>query len=211
MLSIAFVNTKAGTGKTTSAVWLAHAFAAANRPVLLVDADPQGSALEWSDLAESFPFRLLPMASEKLHLRILDYARPDEVVIIDAPQLEDHAGIARSALRFADEVVIPCAPTVVEISRTAPMRAEIEAMASVRLLPPRSAVLLNRAVTNANSIPAAREAFGSMGFDVLRTLVPRLELYAQSYGAPLPLAGADIWCDLAIDLINRAETPEMAR
>jgi len=95
MLSIAFVNTKAGTGKTTSAVWLAHAFAAANRPVLLVDADPQGSALEWSDLAESFPFRLLPMASEKLHLRILDYARPDEVVILDAPQLRLAAGIAR--------------------------------------------------------------------------------------------------------------------
>jgi chromosome partitioning protein len=211
MLSIAFVNTKAGTGKTTSAVWLAHAFAETGRPVLLVDADPQGSALEWSDLADSFPFRLLPMASEKLHLRIPDYARPDEVVIIDAPQLEDHAGIARSALRFADEVVIPCAPTVVEISRTAPMRAELDALASVRLLPPRSAVLLNRTVANANSIPAAREAFGSMGFDVLHTLVPRLEIFAQSYGAPLLAVGADVWRNVATDLTHRAEVAEMTR
>jgi len=50
-LSVALLNLKPGTGKTTSAVWLAHIFAQAGRTVLLVDADPSGSALEWSDLA----------------------------------------------------------------------------------------------------------------------------------------------------------------
>ena len=51
--TIAFVNAKPGTGKTTSAVWLAHAFVAEGRPVFLIDADPAASALEWSDLAGS--------------------------------------------------------------------------------------------------------------------------------------------------------------
>ena len=45
-LSVALVNLKPGTGKTTSAVWLAHVFAEAGNTVLLVDADPSGSALE---------------------------------------------------------------------------------------------------------------------------------------------------------------------
>ena len=58
-LSLALANLKPGTGKTTSAVWLAHVFAQAGNRVLLVDADPSGSALEWSDLAAIDP-RLAP-------------------------------------------------------------------------------------------------------------------------------------------------------
>ncbi|HXZ71322.1 MAG TPA: ParA family protein, partial [Streptosporangiaceae bacterium] len=54
-LSLALANLKPGTGKTTSAVWLAHVFAQAGNRVLLVDADPAGSALEWSDLAAMYP------------------------------------------------------------------------------------------------------------------------------------------------------------
>jgi hypothetical protein len=54
-LSVALANLKPGTGKTTSAVWLAHVFAQAGNSVLLVDADPSGSALEWSDLAAMYP------------------------------------------------------------------------------------------------------------------------------------------------------------
>ena len=37
------------------AVWLAHVFTQAGNSVLLVDADPSGSALEWSDLAAMYP------------------------------------------------------------------------------------------------------------------------------------------------------------
>jgi chromosome partitioning protein len=36
-LSVALLNLKPGTGKTTSAVWLAHIFAQAGKRVLLVD------------------------------------------------------------------------------------------------------------------------------------------------------------------------------
>ena len=59
-LSIALANLKPGTGKTTSAVWLAHVFALSGNSVLLVDADPSGSALEWSDLAAMDPHLAAP-------------------------------------------------------------------------------------------------------------------------------------------------------
>ena len=211
-LSLALANLKPGTGKTTSAVWLAHVFAAAGNSVLLVDADPSGSALEWSDLAamdprlapqEAFPFRIVALPSRELHRRLPEIARNDDVVIIDTPQLEDHASIARSALRYADEILIPCAPNPIEINRTTPVRDEIAEVGEIRDQPARSAVLLNRCIARAHSVGDAREALVDLGYDVLRTAVPRLEVYAQSFGMPIRQAGCDVWHKVALDLIER--------
>ena len=212
-LSIALVNLKPGTGKTTSAVWLAHVFAEAGNTVLLVDADPSGSALEWSDLAamdprlappqEAFPFRIVALPSRDLHRRVPEIAGPDDVVIIDVPQLEDHAGIARSALRYAGEIVIPCAPSPIEINRTTPVRDEIAEVEAARDTPARSAILLNRCVARANSRADARQALEGLGYDVLATAVPRREIYAQSFGLPIPGTGREVWRRLAGDLTGR--------
>ncbi len=211
-LSLALANLKPGTGKTTSAVWLAHVFAQAGNNVLLVDADPSGSALEWSDLAAmdpatppeaAFPFRIVALPSRELHRRLPEIASADDVVIIDAPQLEDHAGIARSALRYADEILIPCAPTPIEINRTSPVREEISEIEAVRDRPARSAILLNRCITRAHSTADAREALVGLGYDVLGTAVPRLEVYAQSFGMPIRRTGIDVWRHVARDLIDR--------
>jgi chromosome partitioning protein len=211
-LSLALANLKPGTGKTTSAVWLAHVFAEAGNRVLLVDADPSGSALEWSDLAAmypgarppaAFPFRIVALPSPEVHRRVPEIAQADDVVIIDAPQLEDHAEIALSALRYADEILIPCAPSPIEINRTTPVRDEISEVAAFREVPARSAVLLNRCIVRANSTADAREALQGLGYDVLGTAVPRLEVYAQSFGLPIPDTGREVWRRVARDLIAR--------
>jgi chromosome partitioning protein len=212
-LILALANMKPGTGKTTSAVWLAHVFAQAGNKVLLVDADPSGSALEWSDLAAMypqlplrqavFPFRIVALPSRQLHRRVPEIAAADDVVIIDTPQMEDHADIARSALRYADEILIPCAPNPIEINRTTPVQDELSVIAASRERPPRSAVLLNRCITRAHSIGDAREALLAIGYDVLETAVPRLEAYAQSFGLPIRLSDQDVWRHVAHDLIER--------
>src|SRR5271165_2677613 len=215
-LSLALANLKPGTGKTTSAVWLAHIFAQAGNSVLLVDADPSGSALEWSDLAatdpritpqQAFPFRVVALPSRELHRRLPEIARDDDVVIIDTPQIEDHAAIARSALRYADEIVIPCAPSPIEINRTTPVRDEIAEVRDVRDRPARSAVLLNRCITRAHSVSDARQALRDLGYDVLSSTVPRLEVYAQSFGMAIPDTGCDVWRQVVRDLIARCPQP----
>jgi chromosome partitioning protein len=211
-LRVALLNLKPGTGKTTSTVWLAHIFADAGQHVLLADADPSGSALKWSDLAAmdprlppmvAFSFGIVALPSHRLHLRVPEIAHADDVVVIDAPQLEDHSGIARSVMRYADEILIPCAPNPIEINRTTPVRDEIAELEELRDKPVRSAVLLTRCITRAHSIANARDALSGLGYDVLRTNVPRLEVYAQSFGLPIPETGRDIWRDVADDLIER--------
>ena len=215
-LSLALANLKPGTGKTTSAVWLAHVFAEFGNSVLLVDADPTGSALEWSDLAamdprlapqQAFPFRIVALPSRELHRRVPEIARDDDVVIIDTPQIEDHGAIARSALRYADEIIIPCAPNPIEVNRTTPVRDEIAEVEPVRDRPARSTILLNRCITRAHSISDARQALQDLGYDVLATSVPRLEVYAQSFGMPIADAGCEVWRQVARELVKRCAPP----
>ena len=66
---IGVLNQKCGVGKTTVAVNLATVLAQApNFRVLLVDADPQGSALAWSSAREQDPlFPVVGMAKRTLH------------------------------------------------------------------------------------------------------------------------------------------------
>ena len=47
------------------------------------------------------------------------------------------------------------------------------------------------------------EALEGLGYDVLATAVPRLEVYAQSFGMPIRQAGCDVWRQVAKDLIER--------
>ena len=46
---VALLNQKGGVGKTTLALHLAGAWARQGRRVTLIDADPQSSALDWSE------------------------------------------------------------------------------------------------------------------------------------------------------------------
>lgn len=183
MLRIAFVQLKPGTGKTTSAVWLAYALHRRGLSVALADADPGASAMEWSDQAGGFPFKVAGLSMKDFHRRADDFAQGVDVVIGDIPQIEDHRAVARSAMRWADVRVIPVAPTGIELDRMAPINDELEEMADLFRANSTSRVLLNRVVSGAASGGAARRALVRQGHEVFSTTIPRLEVYAQSFGA----------------------------
>ena len=110
---LALLNQKGGVGKTTLALHIAGAWAAQGRRVLVIDADPQGSALDWSQQREreGLPrlFGVLGLPREVLHRELPDTAKDVDHLVIDGPPRV--TGIARSALLAADVILIPATPS----------------------------------------------------------------------------------------------------
>lgn len=92
-MRLAVVNLKGGTGKTTSATALAWALSTRGR-TLLVDTDPQGSALAWSEEA-SFPFPTIGLPVRDVHTRLIQVGADYEHIVIDTPSGDESADRAQ--------------------------------------------------------------------------------------------------------------------
>ena len=109
---VALLNQKGDVGTTTLALHLAGAWANNGKRVVVIDANPQGSALDWSEQrAKALPrlFGLLGLARDTLHREAPEIARDADHVLIDGPPRV--ATLMRSALLAAGLVVIPAQPS----------------------------------------------------------------------------------------------------
>ncbi|WP_157016625.1 ParA family partition ATPase [Mesorhizobium xinjiangense] len=125
---VALLNQKGGSGKTTLALHLAGYWASQGRRVTMIDADPQGSALDWSEqrAREGLPrlFGVVGLARDTLHREAPELAREVDHIIIDGPPRV--AGLMRSALLAADLVLIPVQPSPLDGWASAEMLALLD-------------------------------------------------------------------------------------
>lgn len=133
MRIIAVTSTKGGVGKTTLAVQLAAAAAAAGRKVWLVDGDAQGSAL--ASITNRADRHDLPQISASqyadgrtLRAQVLAQAENFDLIVIDCGGRDSSA--MRAALMLADLAIVPFRPRsydVWAISETADLVAQAQA------------------------------------------------------------------------------------
>jgi chromosome partitioning protein len=129
---------KGGISKSTTALFLGEALSREGRKVLVVDADPQGTILEWEASAEASGAPLsvtvegLPSAV-LLRRRLPALAEGYDDVIIDCPNRD--VGIIEAAISASSLVIVPCPPGVEELRRArSALRLAEQASTRARLL-----------------------------------------------------------------------------
>ena len=178
---VALVNQKGGVGKTTLALHLAGRWAGKGRRVVVVDADPQGSALDWSEQRAregvARLFGVLGLPRETLHRELPAIAADADHVIVDgAPRI---AGVARSALLVADLVLIPATPSPLDGWASAEMLRLLEEARVFRPgLPAR--MVLNRCAARTVIAREIAEALAEQDPPVLGARIGQRVIFADA-------------------------------
>ncbi|MGV0437369.1 AAA family ATPase [Corynebacterium mastitidis] len=116
---ISVIQTKGGTGKTTTAMMLSCALTALGSKVMVLDADHQRSATDWAeDAGDALGFTVHAAPTERtLETAIRRYdAENLDFLLVDTPPGSN--SIVRTASSLADLVLIPTGVSPLDMRRT---------------------------------------------------------------------------------------------
>ncbi len=110
---ISFLSEKGGVGKTTLAINMAFELQQRGHSVLLVDADPQGSARDWNTKNNGELLNVIGLDRITLDKDISKFKNKyDHIVIDGAPQLKE---MIIRAILCSDVVLIPAQPSSLDL------------------------------------------------------------------------------------------------
>ena len=179
---IALLNQKGGVGKTTISIHLA-AELATNAKVLLIDADPQGSALDWAaQRSDSARFTVVGFPKPILHREINAIGSGYDWVLIDGPPRVND--LARSAIAASDMVLSPVQPSPFDVWAAKDI---IDIVTEFGIPKPnlKTRFLINRLFSNTLLGAEVKDALAAFDIPVLNSVIRNRTKYAKSARAGL--------------------------
>ncbi|MDQ3713883.1 MAG: AAA family ATPase [Acidobacteriota bacterium] len=180
---IAVCNQKGGSGKTTLSMQLAGTIARRKNKVLVVDADPQGTATRWAASADDenpFPASVvgLSAASEKVHREVKKFVGDYDFIVIDCPPAAD-SPVPQSALLIADLALVPIIPSPLDLWASVGIRQVIENVSDINEnLTAR--LVVNQCQPKTNLAKEALEVLPEFGIPVCKNYLRQRTAYRQS-------------------------------
>lgn len=180
---IAVCNQKGGSGKTTLSMQLAGTLARRKNKVLVVDADPQGTATRWAASADDenpFPASVvgLSAASEKVHREVKKFIGDYDFIVIDCPPAAD-SPVPQSALLIADLALVPIIPSPLDLWASVGIRQVIENVNDINEnLTAR--LVVNQCQPKTNLAKDTLEVLPEFGIQVCKNYLRQRTAYRQS-------------------------------
>lgn len=180
---IAVVNQKGGSGKTTISMQLAGALARRGNKILVVDADPQGTATRWAASAEDqtpFPASVvgLSAANNKVHREVKKFVDDYGCIIIDCPPAAD-SPVPQSALLIADLALVPLIPSPLDIWAAVGIRQVITNVSDINEIL-KARLVMNQCQPNTTLAQEALDVLPEFGIELAKTYLRHRQVYRQS-------------------------------
>ncbi|HKJ08830.1 MAG TPA: ParA family partition ATPase [Gammaproteobacteria bacterium] len=177
MAVIALVGNKGGAGKTTLTVNLAATLLAMGRTAIL-DADPQGSALQWQSIGSAESELKVIDAAQGIADIFAGAAGRYEHLVIDCPP-SVHAAQTHAALEVSDIALIPVQPSPLDLWATVHIE---QAVAQARRTNPdlRALLVINQLESRTRLSRLIRDALAELELPAADTAIHRRAVYRAS-------------------------------
>jgi chromosome partitioning protein len=198
MAVISIAQQKGGAGKTTLAVQLGIAWLVAGKRVAMLDIDPQASLFTWFNLRrrrlgdQAGGLVVQGLSGWRLGAELRRLRQEFDHILVDSPP---HAETdAKTAIREADLVLLPCQPNALDVWAT---KATLEFAQSDRT---DALLVLNRVPPRGRAAEMIRAEIGAAGWPLAAASLGNRQAFAASIGegrgvaetAPGSAAGQEI-------------------
>jgi chromosome partitioning protein len=174
---ISLVNQKGGVGKTTIAINLSSAISKKERNTLLIDADPQGSVLQWQSTTENQSFSVIHHPRPLSDATVKSLSKGFDHVVIDGPPAIGN--LISSILGVSDLAVVPIGPSPLDLWSSKETLCLIKtARKGNRKL--KAKLLICRRIARTRVGREAREAVQTYGMDVFETEIYQRVAYIEA-------------------------------